>query len=459
MWGINKNILIILIVFSTSMIFGQNRFEFDYARFYNPADSTGYLELYYSFYRPALKTVEVNNTKVKQGKLSVKIFDTITQEMVVDEDWQLDIPLNNQNDNNNKLMVGLLEFPLEFSNYRIDLDARDQNSEDFEETSSFELIFKPLVKDGLTVSDIELASGIVTQSQEKQSLFYKNSIEVIPNPSLIYGDTNPVIFFYAEVYGLKSSDNENYTIEQQLFNSNNKVVHKKVREVSGDNSSVVEIGAIKANELNSGIYTLVVSIKDAEKRKTASSAKRVYIYNKDLVTKETSFSESATQSLDSEFMIMSEDEINYMWETAKYIATEMEKTNWEKLKTLDAKRAFLSKFWQRRDNDKSDDINQVKKEYYERVRYANEHYGNLSRREGWKTDRGRILLQYGVPDEIEKFQNESYSKPYEIWSYRNIEGGVIFLFADEEGLNIYRLVHSTKRGEIYNYREYQKYVR
>lgn len=454
---INSIALVFLLVSFFVSSNAQNKFEFDYARFYSPLDSTAYLELYYSFLRPALKTVEIKNEEVKQGELGVTIVDTFADETVFENTWKLDIPvMENQS---NELLVGVLDFNLDFSSYQISITASDQNNAAFKETASFNLDLIPPGSEDQSVSDIQLASQIVPQSSDENSIFYKNSMEVVPNPSLIYGDSRPVIFFYSEIYGLQNlNNNGGYLIEQKLFNSDNNVVHSKERSVSGANSSIVEMGAIPANKLNSGTYTLVVSTLDVGSNTTVSSAKRVYIYNRDLVTESTAFANEESSRLDSEFMVLSEDEIMYMWKTAEYIATEAEKTQWQKLTDVAAKRKFLSSFWEKRDPDKYSSMNEVKNAYYDRVAYTNKNFGNISRKEGWKTDRGRVYLMYGVPDEIERFQNEYYSKPYEIWHYRKMEGGVIFLFADEQGMNIYRLVHSTKKGEVFNYREYLKYV-
>ncbi|MDZ7765277.1 MAG: GWxTD domain-containing protein [Melioribacteraceae bacterium] len=452
---INSGLVVFLCFLFFTSLNAQNKFEYDYARFYSPLDSTGYIELYYSFLRPALKTVEINDVQLKQGELGVRIIDTISNETVVDNSWQLDIPVNGiQSD---ELLVGVLDFNLDFSNYQIFITASDINNTEFEETSSFKVDLIPPANEDQSVSDIQLASQIVPQSSDENSIFYKNSMEVVPNPSLIFGDAIPVIFFYSEIYGLQSSSVDGYLIEQKLFNSDNNVVHSRKRTVDGINSSIVEMGAIPANKLNSGGYTLVVSVKNNNSNATVSSAKRVFIYNKDLLEQGTNYTDSEVSRIDSEFMVLSKDEIQYMWETAEYIATEMEKAQWEKLSDLASKRKFLSSFWEKRNPDKSSSVNELKNAYYERVAYVNRNYGNLSQKEGWKTDRGRVYLMYGVPDEIERFQNESYSKPYEVWHYRNIEGGVIFLFADELGMNIYRLVHSTKKGELYNLREYNKY--
>ncbi|MCW8824752.1 MAG: GWxTD domain-containing protein, partial [Ignavibacteriaceae bacterium] len=68
--------------------------------------------------------------------------------------------------------------------------------------------------------------------------------------------------------------------------------------------------------------------------------------------------------------------------------------------------------------------------------------------EGWKTDRGRVFLVYGEPSEIDRHPNETDTRPYVIWIYESIEGGVLFVFGDLTGFSDYQLLHSTKRGEL-----------
>ena len=77
--------------------------------------------------------------------------------------------------------------------------------------------------------------------------------------------------------------------------------------------------------------------------------------------------------------------------------------------------------------------NEFKEEHYRRIAYANERYA--SGIPGWKTDRGRIYITYGPPDEIESHPSGgTYERPmeegggttstypFEKWRYRYIEG-------------------------------------
>ena len=82
-----------------------------------------------------------------------------------------------------------------------------------------------------------------------------------------------------------------------------------------------------------------------------------------------------------------------------------------------------------------------------RIKFVENRFKTFNKT-GSKTDRGRVYLQYGEPDEMELHPNDYDKKPYEIWYYNSIEGGVIFVFGDITGYSDYELLHSTKRGEL-----------
>ncbi len=69
--------------------------------------------------------------------------------------------------------------------------------------------------------------------------------------------------------------------------------------------------------------------------------------------------------------------------------------------------------------------------------------------EGWKTDRGRALIKYGSPSNIEPHLYDRGFKPYELWEYNNIprEAQALLIFADVTGFGEFDLLHSTVTGE------------
>ena len=82
-----------------------------------------------------------------------------------------------------------------------------------------------------------------------------------------------------------------------------------------------------------------------------------------------------------------------------YVITDEERKAFKKLATDEERERFIEEFWRRRDPDPDTEENEFKEEYYERIAYANEHFA--SGIPGWKTDRGRIWIMYGKPDERE----------------------------------------------------------
>ena len=69
---------------------------------------------------------------------------------------------------------------------------------------------------------------------------------------------------------------------------------------------------------------------------------------------------------------------------------------------------------------------------------------------GATSDRGRILLKYGYPSEIQRSDIGGYTKDHEIWLYEGMRGDIQFVFCDTKGRGYYELIHSNMEGEVYN---------
>ncbi len=144
---------------------------------------------------------------------------------------------------------------------------------------------------------------------------------------------------------------------------------------------------------------------------------------------------------------MSKEECDLMFQHAKYIASHNEINQYKALDSLNAKREFLFRFWNNRDTDPSTPQNEFKIEYMKRLDYVNNNFTTRIKA-GYLSDKGRVYLLYGEPDQKDYFPSEPNMKPYEIWFYSGIEGGVSFIFGDLTGFGSYELLHSTMRGEF-----------
>lgn len=139
------------------------------------------------------------------------------------------------------------------------------------------------------------------------------------------------------------------------------------------------------------------------------------------------------------------------------IITDAERKAFAKLKTNEEREQFIKIFWQQRDPDPDTEQNEYRERYYERIAYANEHFS--SGIPGWKTDRGRIYIKFGKPDEIEahpsggQYQQTAYegygtttTYPFEKWFYRYLPGvgsGVEIEFVDPSGSGEYRIARDA----------------
>lgn len=155
----------------------------------------------------------------------------------------------------------------------------------------------------------------------------------------------------------------------------------------------------------------------------------------------------------------------WMEEDVNYIITDEERKAFKALQTDEERDQFIEQFWLRRDPDPDTPENEYKDQYYERIQYANEHYA--SGIPGWKTDRGRIYVTFGKPDEIEShpaggaYDRPSYegggsttTYPFETWWYRYIEGigsDIEIEFVDPSGSGEYRIARSPDEKDALLY--------
>jgi GWxTD domain-containing protein len=144
---------------------------------------------------------------------------------------------------------------------------------------------------------------------------------------------------------------------------------------------------------------------------------------------------------------------NWLNVDVSYIITDEERQAFKRFTTDEERQQFIEQFWLRRDPTPDTEENEFKEEHYRRIAYANERYA--SGIPGWKTDRGRIYITFGPPDEIESHPSGgTYQRPieegggttstypFEIWRYRYIEGignDILIEFVDPTMTGEYRM--------------------
>ena len=136
-----------------------------------------------------------------------------------------------------------------------------------------------------------------------------------------------------------------------------------------------------------------------------------------------------------------------------YIITPEERQAFLQLSTNEEREQAIEIFWNRRNPDPESPVNAFKEEHYRRLAYADEHFA--SGIPGRKTDRGRIYIIWGAPDEIESHPmggvydrpmsqggGSTPTYPWELWRYRHLEGigeNIELEFVDPSGSGEYHL--------------------
>ena len=305
----------------------------------------------------------------------------------------------------------------------------------------------PAYGSDLSISDIELATK-VSKATQKSNFTNKNNMEIIPNPSRIYGLTQPMLYFYIEVYNLKLNEDgyNRYNYHYYISDEEDQTVRDFPEKIKSTPSTMVaESGGTNIIALSNNVYYLNVAIEDLISKDKIFARKKFRVNKPSRELAAVQAREHITGY--ETYMNYTEDELIDEFRKSSYIAVEQEVDIFDDIVDVETMKRFLAEFWKRRDPDPTTEINEFKQYYFANLEYA-EQYFSSPFKEGWQTDRGRVLLVYGKPDEVERYPSSIDTAPYEIWNYYKLEGGSYFVFADLTGFGTFQLLHSTYRNEV-----------
>lgn len=443
-----KKLFVFLSLVPIIFIRPQSNFNFniDFSCFKYDSVSN-YVEFYYSFPQGNLKLISAGDSYQIEGLLHMQIINANNGSDFLNKNWR--IPSQVQDTSRLALqgsLIGVVGFVVPGGNYTCNVAGSDNNSSDVKKEYSFPVKVVPYGEKDMIISDIQLASSIRQESVDNKSIFYKNTLEVVPLPSDIYGESAPVLYYYAEIYNLaKIPQSDELNFEVSVFDLHGTKIYSKPKKLVKRTSAALEVGTINVTKYVSGKYSLILSIGDKTSNKGVTSKKDFFIYNPS-VKDTTTFAKDNSGVLNSQFAFLSSEECDDIFDKSEYIATKSESEQYENIRTIEGKREFLAKFWFEKEHDMNQEIKYSYNEYMNRVRNANEKFKHIGTK-GWKSDMGRVFIKYGPPTQIDRHPNEQNARPYEIWQYENIEGGVDFIFGDLTGFSNYILLTSTKRGE------------
>lgn len=125
-------------------------------------------------------------------------------------------------------------------------------------------------------------------------------------------------------------------------------------------------------------------------------------------------------------------------EQLRYIADQNE---WRKLHKASESRLeeAIEEFWHNNDPSPGTAHNELREKFYLRVLKADELFTLHKRMKGWRSDRGRIYIKFGEPEEIVNNPFPIGEPPSIGWNYYRLKR--FFLFRDYGGFGRYELVN------------------
>jgi GWxTD domain-containing protein len=157
----------------------------------------------------------------------------------------------------------------------------------------------------------------------------------------------------------------------------------------------------------------------------------------------------AAEAVDAadKFAAMSEAQLDTLYAPLVYLMASDEVGIYGSL-TLDGKRGYLRWFWNKRDPTAGTPQNEAQEDFYRRIGEANRRFreGGAAEIPGWRTDRGRIFIKYGPPQDVLQRPQAGNTAPYEVWKYTR--GRLMkYVFLDQTQFGNYALIWTDDRRE------------
>ncbi len=273
-------------------------------------------------------------------------------------------------------------------------------------------IFPPFWADKVGISDI-----IVTEIPEEDYIFDRRLDE---EQELSIDFTQG---FYLN-YHLFSSDLQQVKWVYKLFDISNNAV-----PILGDSSmlqptnNIINLNIpVNGNTIPSGQYLFQTIITHQDGTLKNGFLRFKVTWNDKPIT-----SFNIVESLDQMRYVLKEEEISRISEM-----TPLEQ------------QTFFEEYWSKNDPTPGTAYNELFDEYFRRVEYSNQNFA-ADDLPGWKTDRGKIYITFGVPDIRSQKTLLTLEGPSETWTYFNLRRKYIFVDSTGNGLYLLKSVEDIIR--------------
>ncbi len=440
-----KNTILILFCFLQSFSFSQGsklKTYIDTKQFYAPGIGN-YLEVYMQFVSYSVLYKNEGNGLRSKVLISVEIADT-TQTVFSDR-YVLESPeaIDSIQDD----FYEVLRIQLNPGKYTMKLNLLDVNKEGSEISGNLPITIQDFSKN-TKISDIIVAE--FAYPSDEQTNFNKSGYHIIPMLSSFYATDSKNLPIYLELYGTEGIMDSTFLLSYRMINT------KDATEMQGFSKTfsykkgpvIPVFESINIEDLSTGNYQLEVRVS-----RSSNEILAVQTYDFERSNENNSMFTMENLQLDPAFQAsIPTDSVLYFLESLIPISKPAEIKNiieTLKSKNVENARKHLQGYWVITSPTNS---YESWLRYKAQVVFVQDIYGN-NFQEGFETDRGRVYLKYGAPNQVNARESSPSEYPYEIWTYNKI--GIYsnkrFIFYNPDLVNnAYRLLHSDMLGELKN---------
>lgn len=429
-----KILTILFIILSFTLLFSEQLpISVDLNRFLDEASNTIFdinYQLPYNFLR-----FEKTNSGFAAG-LKVEYTLSKDEEIVSQGDFTNKLIFPNQEmTRSGKLFRDKISVTLPRSVYTMQITFTDIHSST---NSSWSKKFVILPKDSY-LSDLEFSSNIVVDTTNYLEKFHRDDQLFFINCNHIYtkGEVDSLYLYY-ELGNMLFPVGTLF--EEINIVKDDDTVKVITHELNCRGSKVPQLRKINISDLKEGYHSIIIKVTDP----ISNAVNKTEDY----------FSIKIKSASDYRFFVDLEDEIKLL----KYFLPSTKTKIWKDL-TCEGKLKFIDRFWKINDSDPSTKKNEFYELVRKRIQYCNKHFSHFS--DGWNTDRGRIYIKLGKPDDIlygdTGITTKYAQKKYEIWKYR-IHNNYTYLFLDFQTNKNYKLIYSDNDPDESSYPHPEDYL-
>lgn len=390
-------------------------FFIDFAQYVSDTEGKTRIDAFLQIPYANLQFIKIKDGYQSRYKISILIMDEDKERRLDEISWKERVFVKKFEATNSSrnAAVSLKSFNLKPGDYYLKCSLEDLDSE---KISFFNVEYKVQeFSRVLSMSEIVLIDKKVKTAGGEQ---------IIPNISRKVDKDNEFLEFFYEIY---SDSEKNVTVDYLIYDVKREMSFTTsiLKSISAGRNILVE--KLKDFELKLGEFKLTLTLKDG--------------------SDELDIRHKTFNSIIYGFPITITD-LDKAISQLKYIATTTEEDYIVAAENYDERLQRFIDFWKVKDPSPGTVENEMLFEYYRRVAYADEHFDSYY--DGWRTDMGMIYITLGPPSQVDRHPFSDSGKPYEIWTYYEINRD--FIFIDQTGFGDYRLYRPVY-GDWYRYRQ------